>query len=171
VLGTYVGLAVSLVVWGTLQPMAKGALGGLEPTQFTFLRAFAAGVALLLVCVATGRLRRLREELTPLWMPVLLGVLAFTLSNHFSMAALVFVSAGTNSVLTSTTPLLVAAGAPLLGKHAGLPGTLGAVLGFAGILVSSLGSDGVAVAQRARLGEHMRGRRIRRTNGALLCGA
>ncbi len=60
----YLGLAVAVLLWGTLHPAAKIALRGLEPAQFTFLRAALAGVALLLVCGLTGRLRAVGRELS-----------------------------------------------------------------------------------------------------------
>src|SRR5438270_384583 len=105
----YLWLAVALVLWATLSAVAKLALAGLAPAQFTFLRAFLAGLSLLLVCAATGRLGALRGVLARPWVPIILGLVAFTLSNHLAMASLEYMDAGPNLILASLTPLFVVA--------------------------------------------------------------
>jgi len=129
----YLGLALAVVLWGTLHSMAKLALLGLAPTQFTFLRAALGGVFLVLVCLLTGRRAALRAQLARPWVPAGLGLLAFTLSNHLSMASLVYLDAGTNGVLAGTSPLFAVIGAPLARERPAWAAIFGAAVGFAGV--------------------------------------
>ncbi len=142
----YFGLAIAVVLWGTLHPTAKLALRGLAPAEFTFLRAALAGVALLAVCAATGRLGALRAELAHPLAAIALGTLGFAASNYLSMAALEYLAAGSNSVLAGTSPLFAFLGAPLLGERPGWLGAVGVALGFVGVALLASGGDMRGVA-------------------------
>ncbi len=129
----YLGLGAAVVLWGTLHPMAKVALEGLAPAEFTFLRAALAALCLVLASIATGRQRHLLIELRRPWAAIVLGAMGFAASNHLSMASLEYLTAGSNAVLAGTAPLFAVAGAPLLAERPGWAGALGAIVGFAGV--------------------------------------
>ncbi len=136
------GLAVAVLLWGTLHPVAKIALREMQPAQFTFLRALLAGVCLLTLSLA-GRRAALRRELARPWAAAILGLAGFAASNHLSMASLEYLPAGTNAVLAGTAPLFAVLGAPLLGERGGWLAAAGAVVGFVGVVMLGGGGEGM----------------------------
>ena len=130
-------LVVGIVlVWASLYPVGKLALAEITPSQLTFVRAALASAVLLAVCAATGRLRLVLAALRPprLGGVVVLGLSGFALSAWLSMAALGHLPSGVSSLLSNSSPLMVAAVAVLLLRERTDRRTVaGIAIGFAGV--------------------------------------
>jgi drug/metabolite transporter (DMT)-like permease len=132
-----VALVVGIVlVWASLYPVGKLTFAEITPSQLTFVRAALASVVLLAVCAATGRLPLVLAALRPphLAGALVLGLSGFALSAWLSMAALGHLPAGVSSLLSNSSPLMVAAVAVLLLRERTDGWTLsGVAIGFAGV--------------------------------------
>jgi drug/metabolite transporter (DMT)-like permease len=130
-------LVVGIVlVWASLYPAGKLTFTEITPSQLTFVRAALASVVLLAVCAATGRLRLVLAALRPprLGGVLVLGLSGFALSAWLSMAALGHLPAGVSSLLSNSSPLMVAAVAVLLLRERTDRRTVsGIIVGFAGV--------------------------------------
>jgi drug/metabolite transporter (DMT)-like permease len=134
-------ILVTVVIWASLHPIAKRTLDEITPIQLPFTRVAQAAIFLTLVCLATGRLRRLLALFKPaqVWKAAVLGVTGFSLSSGLSMLALHYLPAGLNSVLANASPLMVALGVMLLLRQRLHWRVLaGLVVGFLGVVVIAL---------------------------------
>ena len=140
-----------VLVWASLYPVGKLALSEVTTSQLTFARAALAAIVMLLVCAGTGRLPLVLAALRP---PHLGGVLALgwsglTLSAWLSMAALGHLPSGVSSLLSNSSPLMVALAATVLIRERPDWRTLaGIAVGFVGVAVVVLrgGADARGVS-------------------------
>ena len=134
-------LVATVLIWSTVHPFAKRTLEEITPIQLPFSRVALAAIFLLLVCAATGRARDFLALFRPsqVWKVVLLGVTGFSLSSGLSMVALSYLPAGINSVLSNSSPLMVALGVMVvLRETLQWRMAVGLVIGFFGVAVIAL---------------------------------
>src|SRR5690349_1634843 len=79
-----VGLALSMVLWGSSHPALKLALRELNPAQVTFARVLAAGLTILVLVLVTGRARLLLPQLHRPISPLVGAVFGYALTMNLS---------------------------------------------------------------------------------------
>jgi drug/metabolite transporter (DMT)-like permease len=134
-------LLITVLVWSSLHPIAKGTLDEITAVQLPFSRVALAALFLILVCAGTGRIDRLQALFRPreVWKVAVLGVTGFSLSSGLSMVALSYLPAGINSVLANSSPLMVALGVMLVLRERLRRRTVaGLVIGFLGVVAIAL---------------------------------
>jgi drug/metabolite transporter (DMT)-like permease len=125
-----------VLVWASLYPVGKLTFSEITPSQLTFVRAALASAVLLAASAASGRLSLVAAALRPprLGGVLVLGLSGFALSAWLSMAALGHLPSGVSSLLSNSSPLMVAAvAALLLRERTGRQTVAGIVVGFAGV--------------------------------------
>lgn len=139
-LWAYASVAVATILWGTLHPIGKVILQEASPLQLVLARSLLTGVALVLALAVTGRLELIRTELRVRPVRIVgLGLLSFFASSGFSMSALQYLPASMNSLLSNTSPLMLAFGLALIERRAPGPRVaLGLMLGFGGVVLLAL---------------------------------
>ncbi len=133
-------IALFCVLWSSAFAVGKIAIAACPPLTFLAIRFSLAGLLMLGLAAATGRLRM------PAWRDVgvlaLLGLLNNALYLGLNWSGMQTVSSGFSAILVSANPLLTAVAATLvLGERLTVPRVAGLVLGMAG----------VAIVMRARL--------------------
>jgi drug/metabolite transporter (DMT)-like permease len=134
-------LLIATLVWGSVHPTVKFALAELAPVQLALLRPFFACVVLSLLVLVTGRAGQIRRQFrqTPGTL-ILLGVLGFAASGGLTSIALSLLPAGVTSLMTNSSPLMVVvAGLSLFHQRIGWLEIAGAVVGFFGVALLSIG--------------------------------
>jgi drug/metabolite transporter (DMT)-like permease len=102
-------LVIASLLWGSLYPAAKPALGATGPMQVTFCRVLLAFVSLGLVILLRSGPRSLTRQLRAHWRAVLvLGLFNFAVSQILTMWAQTLLPASVNGLLNNTHPLWVA---------------------------------------------------------------
>ncbi|MBM4418226.1 MAG: DMT family transporter [Chloroflexi bacterium] len=147
----YAGVLFATVVWGTLHPVGKIALGEVSALQLVMARTVLTALALSAFLLARGQAANLWMVMRYRWrIVVLLGSLSFLLSSGLSMTGLSMMPASINSLLANTSPLMLAVGLVALTGVAPRPRiVLGLGLGFAGVVIltgdgaDTLGTAGV----------------------------
>jgi drug/metabolite transporter (DMT)-like permease len=137
----YVVLLVATLVWGSVHPTVKFALAELTPVQLALLRPFFACAVLSLLVLATGRAHRVLGQVcaTPGTL-LILGLLGFAASGGLTSIALSLLPAGVTSLITNSSPLMVVvAGLVLFHQRIGWLEVAGALVGFLGVALLSLG--------------------------------
>lgn len=120
--------------WGLNWSVNKLLLRDLSPLWAVSLRSVVGTVALLVLCLARGRLVMPTRADVPVILSI--GVLHMTIFSALVSLGLRFVSAGRSVVLAYTTPIWVLPLAYLLlGERAGWPRVTGALLGLTGLAV------------------------------------
>ena len=149
----YVVLIVATLVWGSVHPTVKFALTQLTSMQLALLRPVCACCVLMLLALATGRLKHLSQELKSApKLLIALGVLGYALSGGLTSFALGLLPAGITSLMTNTSPLvLVLGGLTLLRQRIGGVEILGTVVGFGGVTLLSLNDVELSGDVRATL--------------------
>jgi drug/metabolite transporter (DMT)-like permease len=138
-LRAYLGVLVATLVWGTLHPVGKVALQDVTPAQLVLARALLTGLTLVALLAVRGQLWRLVETARSRPLPIAgLGLLSFFGSSGLSMTGLSFLPASVNSLLSNTSPLMLALGlAVARGRLPGPRVLLGLSLGLAGVTMLS----------------------------------
>lgn len=135
---TIFALFLVYVVWGSTYLVMRFAVEGLPPLLMGGVRFVIAGVILVTVL-------RLKGEALPtakqwLWSaPV--GALFFLLGNGLVAIAEQKISSGIAAVVCATMPLWAAAMAPLFGEKTSSREWIAMVLGMAGVVILSTGSE------------------------------
>ena len=127
-----------VLIWASLYPVGKLALAEISTSQLTFVRAALASVVLLAVCASTGRLPLVLAAFRPprLAGVLVLGLSGFALSAWLSMAALGQLPSGVSSLLSNSSPLMVAAASTvLLHERPGRRTVAGIGVGFVGVAI------------------------------------
>ena len=126
-------LALVALCWGLNWPVGKLLLRDLSPLWAVVLRSAVGTFALLILCLARGRLVVPKRADVPVILSV--GVLHMTIFSALVSLGLQFVAAGRSVVLAYTTPIWVLPGAYLmLGESAGWLRIAGALLGLTGLV-------------------------------------
>ncbi|SDJ53588.1 Permease of the drug/metabolite transporter (DMT) superfamily [Paraburkholderia steynii] len=126
-------LVLIALCWGLSWPIGKLLLRDLPPLWIVFLRSAVGALALLVLCIARGRLVIPKRSDLPVVISV--SVLHMVTSSALVSIGLKFVTAGRSAVLAYTTPIWVIPGAYLLlGEKVGWLSILSALLGVAGLV-------------------------------------
>jgi drug/metabolite transporter (DMT)-like permease len=137
----YVLVVAVTFLWGSGHTAGKIALRELDSAQLALLRPGAAWLVLAILVVASGRFGDAVAELrrSPRLL-VVLGLLGYAGAGGSTVLALSLLPAGITSLLTSTSPLMLVLGQVVLQRRGVQPlQALGALVGFAGIVVLSSG--------------------------------
>lgn len=127
-------LIVVALCWGLNWPVGKLLLEDIPPIWVVCLRSAVGTLALLILCLARGRLVVPKREDLPVIGSV--GLLHMTLFSVLVSVGLQFVDAGRSVVLAYTTPIWVLPGAYLLlGEKPGKLAALGALVGLCGLML------------------------------------
>jgi len=122
-----------LIAGGTF-PIAKIAVNSIEPFTLALLRFSIASVAMLLIIVATGRVRRIERGD---WLRfIMIGLLAVPLNQLLFLYGLKFTTAGRSALYYGATPIFVFLMAILYLKEKVTPlKIIGIGASFAGVVV------------------------------------
>jgi drug/metabolite transporter (DMT)-like permease len=122
-----------LIAGGTF-PIAKIAVNSIEPFTLALLRFGIASVAMLLILVVTGRVRRIERGD---WLRfIMIGLLAVPLNQLLFLYGLKFTTAGRSALYYGATPIFVFLMAILYLKEKATPlKIIGIVASFAGVAV------------------------------------
>jgi DME family drug/metabolite transporter len=139
----YAYIALAAVLWGTLGPAARVALGaGIEPLELSFWRALLGGALFGAHALARGRVRLAPRDLPAVGAFALLGVALFYLSYFRAVRA---GGAALAAILLYTAPAWVAlASAIWLGERMTARKLAALALTLAGVALVALGSGGAA---------------------------
>jgi drug/metabolite transporter (DMT)-like permease len=175
-------LAMVIMAWGITWPVNKLVLASLPPLWAVTLRSMIAGVVLVILASALGRLKLPPPGDVPVVLTItLLHMVGFTVLTSYGLSV---VPAGRSVVLAYTTPLWVTPGARLfLGEPLTARRTIGVVIGLIGLAAlfnplafdwtqreAVLGNAAILVAALLWAGSilHIRGHRWRSTPFDLL---
>jgi drug/metabolite transporter (DMT)-like permease len=122
-----------LIAGGTF-PIAKIAVSSIEPFTLALLRFGIASVAMLLIIIATGRVRKIERGD---WLRfIMIGLLAVPLNQLLFLYGLKFTTAGRSALYYGATPIFVFLMAILYLKEKVTPlKTIGIIASFAGVAV------------------------------------
>jgi drug/metabolite transporter (DMT)-like permease len=137
----YLVLLAATLVWGSVHPTVKFALAELTSLQLAFLRPFYACIVLTALMLVTGRGPKMIDELRAApGTLVALGLLGYAASGTLTSLALNLLPAGVTSLVANASPLLVVLGSLLIFRQRlGILQIVGAVVGFGGLALLSLG--------------------------------
>lgn len=144
-------LLLLAVLWGSAFPGIKIALAGLEAGHLTLLRHLIASLCYIpYLLVFKRQLFPARRDVPYFFLLGLLGVTIYHTALNFGQTQ---VSAGAASLIIATAPAITAVLASfMLADRLPLPGWLGILLSFAGVLLIVLGDgDGLEVSPFALL--------------------
>jgi len=125
-------LCAVVAIWGIGWPVSKAILHFLTPLWTAAIRSAIGTLALLLICLARGRLIVPKRGDIPVVLSI--GLLHMVGFSVLAILGMQHVTAGRTVVLAYTTPLWVAPGARLfLGERLTRPRVLGVGMGLAGL--------------------------------------
>jgi drug/metabolite transporter (DMT)-like permease len=134
----YVFLAV--VLWSTAEVVVRVILGKITPIQLSLARFVLAGAFLMAFTPMELRKRGLRVNRRILLHALWIGFIGVFISALFFQTSLVYTGAASVSIVWGTNPLMVMALSAVLLAEKLTPARLtGVLIGFAGILVVSMG--------------------------------
>ncbi|QRG66316.1 DMT family transporter [Brevibacillus choshinensis] len=137
-LAIFIAQCTSLVLWASAFPGIRVGLEAYSPDQLSLLR-FLIGSALLILFAVVFRIRLPEGKDIPVLL--LLGGLGFTVYHVALNYGEQTISAGVASLFVSTTPLFASLLAMLFYRERfGIRGWVGSLLGFIGVMISSLGT-------------------------------
>lgn len=137
-LGVVFAQGSCLLLWASAFPGIRHGLTAFTPDQLSLLR-FLVGSALLLLIALIFRIRLPEPKDIPALL--LFGASGFTVYHAALNYGEVTVSSGVASLFVSTTPIFAALLALLVYRERlGLRGWAGSLLGFVGVLISSMGT-------------------------------
>ena len=137
-LALVVALLVVYVVWGTTYYAMRVALHSYQPFFLCALRFLLAGVLLFGYTALTGQLKVTRRLLLD---ATVTGVLLVTLGNGLVVLAEQYVSSGIAALVISAESVFILLLSLLYGRRIGGWQAAGAVLGLAGVIVLTVGTD------------------------------
>lgn len=137
----YLLLVMANLVWGSSHPTGKVVLREISPLQFALARTVLAFAAMGLLALRGDRLRGIgRMPRGTLVAIGVLGLLGYALTGVLGAAALTLIPAGVNGLLVNTSPIFVAAAAPLfLGERLTWRTAGGILVAFAGVVLVTYG--------------------------------